>query len=262
MVQTAENMQHFTDMNDLIGYQIQLENFEGPLDLLLHLIKSDELEIWEISISRITNQYLEYLELMEAMNVEIAGDFMVMAATLMRMKSQKLLPRPVTADENGEVPLTEEELIQRLIVYKVYKEAAATLKKKEDVAGPRFPRGFTPRLPDDYKYPLKDVSLFTLIKALQEIDQKEKTAPPVHEVQMEEIRLEDQVAHVLSRLEQVSGKLNFTTLLSEDCRRLEVAVTFLAVLELSRQQVVSVIQDRPFEDIWVVSREYEGAVAL
>jgi segregation and condensation protein A len=262
MVQISDNMQHFSNMEDLVGYHVQLENFEGPLDLLLHLIKSDELEIWEISISRITNQYLEYLELMQAMNVEVAGDFLVMAATLMRMKSQKLLPRPVLADEDGEIPLTEEELIQRLIVYKIYKEAAATLKSREEVAGPRFPRGYAPRLPDDYKYPLQEVTLFSLVKALQQMEHKDHVAPAVHEVQMEDIRLEDQVAHVLSRLEQRQGRLKFTTLLTDDCRRLEVAVTFLAVLELARQQVVSMVQDQPFEDIWVVSREYEGAVSL
>ncbi len=243
------------------NYQIQLDNFEGPMDLLLHLIKSDEVEIWEISISRITTQYLKFLDLMEAMDVEVAGEFLVMAATLMRIKSQRLLPRPPVQDENDDDLITEEDLINRLLTYKTYKEAAASLKKREEDAGPRFSRGYSPSLPGDYKYPLKEVSLFSLIKAYQEIDQRETNAPPVHEVIMEDIRLEDQVAHILSRLGEVQGRLHFSTLLSEDKPRLEIVVTFLAVLELAREQVVRIIQDKPFEDIWVESRENEGAIA-
>jgi len=261
MIQAAQNTQENDIMDEQNPYFVHLENFDGPMDLLLHLIKSDEVEIWEISISRITAQYLQYLEMMEAMNVEIAGEFLLMAATLMRVKSQRLLPRPPTAGDLDDELITEEDLINRLLTYKIYKEAAASLKKREEDAGPRFSRGFQPHLPDDYRYPLKEVSLYTLIKSYQEIELRDHDAPTAHEVLLEDIRLEDQVAHVLTRLGEGKGKLHFSALLSEERTRLEIVVTFLAILELAREQVLRVIQDQAFEDIWVETRDCDGAVA-
>jgi segregation and condensation protein A len=240
-------------------YLVRLDNFEGPLDLLLHLIKQDEVEIWEISISRMTRQYLEYLQLMEALNIEIAGDFLVMAATLMRIKSQGLLPRPPAAGDEDE-PTTEEELIQRLLAYRLFKEVAESLRRQQEDAGPRFPRGFVPRLPDDFVYPLAEVDLFTLVATLAQIEARDIPAPPVHHVQLEDVRLEDQVALVLRRLEEQGGRVTFGSLFEPEPRRLELAVTFLALLELTRQQVVVLMQDQPFAELWIMSRECEGIV--
>jgi len=242
-------------------YLVRLDNFEGPLDLLLHLIKQDEIEIWEISISRIARQYVEYLELMEALNIEIAGEFLVMAATLMRIKSQGLLPRPVIPGEGDDEPVTEEELIQRLLTYKLFKEAAGALKKRQEEAGPRFPRGHNPQLPEDYQYPLQTVDLFSLTEALRNIERRGPREETVHEVHLEDVRLEDQVAFVLSRLEETGGRVTFRGLFRPDSGRLEFAVTFLAILELARQQVITLMQDLPFTEIWIVSLETEGAVA-
>ncbi len=241
-----------------VSYLVRLDNFEGPLDLLLHLIKQDELEIWEISISRITRQYLEYLELMEALNIEIAGDFLVMAATLMRIKSQGLLPRPPAAGDDDE-PTTEEELIQRLLAYRLFKEVAESLRLRQEEAGPRFPRGFVPRLPDDFVYPLAEIDLFTLVKTLAEVETRDVPAPAVHHVQLEDVRLEDQVALVLRRLDEEGGRTTFNGLFGPEPRRLELAVTFLALLELARQQVVVLMQDQPFAELWITSRECVGA---
>lgn len=245
----------------LDDYLVRLDNFEGPLDLLLHLIKQDEIEIWEISISRMAQQYVEYLEMMESLNIEIAGEFLVMAATLMRIKSQGLLPRPVTDREEDDELLTEEELIQRLLTYKMFKEVADSLRKRQEEVGPRFPRGFAPRLPDDYTYPLQEVDLFALVKALQEMECRKPVEEAFHEVRLDDMRLEDQVALVLTKIEEAGGRLTFGNLFGPEPRMLEVAVTFLAVLELARQQVVVVMQDQPFEEIWIVAREYVGAVA-
>jgi len=239
------------------GYFVRLDNFEGPLDLLLHLIKQDELEIWEISISRITRQYLEYLEVMEALNIEIAGDFLVMAATLMRIKSQGLLPRPPATGGEDELS-TEEELIQRLLAYRLFKEVSEALRRRQDEAGPRFPRGFVPRLPDDFVYPLAEIDLFTLVQALAQVEARDAPVPAVHSVQLEDVRLEEQVALVLRRLEEQGGRTTFGSLFGPEPRRLELAVTFLALLELARQQVVILMQDQPFAELWIVARESEG----
>ncbi len=257
MIQIATESQVMESPPD--GYFVRLDNFEGPLDLLLHLIKQDQLEIWEISISRITRQYLEYLEVMEALNIEIAGEFLVMAATLMRIKSQGLLPRPPARDDD-DAPLTEEDLIQRLLAYKLYKEVAASLKKRQEEAGPRFPRGYRPGLPDDYVYPLQEVDLFALVAALAQMERRAPDAPPIHSVRLEDVRLEDQVALVLRELEEHQGRLTFGALFGEQPTRLEMGVTFLAVLELARQQVLTLMQDLPFTQLWIVSREYEEAV--
>jgi segregation and condensation protein A len=241
------------------AYRIRLDNFEGPLDLLLHLIKQDEIEIWEISISRITRQYVEYLELMEALNIEIASEFLVMAATLMRLKSQRLLPRPAAPGDDEEI-LTEEDLIGRLIAYKLFKEVAADFRRRHEETGPRFPRGHQPTLPNDYMYPLKEVDLYTLVRAFQSIETRETPPPAVHQVQLEDVRLEDQVALVLERLEKRAGRITFGEIFERRPTRMEIAVAFLAMLELARQQVVCILQDQVCGAIWIVSREVEEAV--
>ena len=242
-------------------YLVRLDNFEGPLDLLLHLIKQDEMEIWEISISRIAQQYVAYLELMEALDIEIASEFLVMAATLMRIKSQRLLPRPVVPGEDDDEPLTEEEFIQRLLTYKAFKEVAASFRKRREEAGPRYARGFYPGLPDDYSYPLQEVGLYTLLKALSGMERRAPVAEAIHEVHLEEVRLEDRITLVLARLEESRGRLRFAQLFDSEGRSMEIAVTLLAILELAHQQVLQLMQDQTFGEIWIISSECPEAVA-
>jgi len=240
------------------GYLIRLENFEGPLDLLLHLIQEAEIEIWEISVSAITAQYLDYLQRMEALNVEIAGEFLLMAATLMRIKSKGLLPRPVAVGAEDDAPQSEEELIQRLLTYKVFKEAAAALAVRQAQAGPRFARRFRQGLPADYEFPLQEIDLYLLVKTLHEVEQRHRAAPAaVHQVRLDPVRLEDQLTFLLARLEASAGGLTFRELFGAASRGIEIAVTLLAALELARQQVVLLLQDEPFGDIWIRSRLLE-----
>ncbi|MCK4412751.1 MAG: segregation/condensation protein A [Candidatus Eisenbacteria sp.] len=244
----------------LPAYLVRLENFEGPLDLLLHLIKQAEIEIWQISISKITKQYLDYLRRMEALNVEIAGEFLVMAATLMRIKSKRLLPRPPIEDADEDEPQTEEELIARLMTYKMYKEAAGRLRKWREDAGPRFPRGFRPSLPPGHELPLREIDLFLLAKTLREIEQRRREeAEAVHQVELESVRLEDQLTFLLGQLEAGNGQVAFGRLFTPQTQPVEIAVTLLAALELARQQVVLLLQDDSFGEIWVRSRLSEGA---
>jgi segregation and condensation protein A len=235
------------------GHPVDLEVFSGPLDLLLHLVQRERIEIWEISISRITEQYLAHLRSLEALNVEIAGEFLVMAASLMRIKSQMLLPRPVLPLEDTDgMPVTREGLIQKLLEYRRYREAASSLRALEDARARSLPRGFTPNLPSDHMYPLREARVTDLAAYLREVVRRERSAP-THEVQLEEIRLEDQIAHIVLTLAECDRPVRFTDLLRRPHIRLEWIVTFLAMLELARQKSVTVLQEIPFGEIWIAS---------
>lgn len=254
------------------GHPVHLEAFEGPLDLLLHLIKRDKMEIWEISISRITRQYLEYLSTLRALNIEVAGDFLVMAATLMRIKSQNLLPRPsfLPEMEEGEEPLTRDGLIARLVEYKKYREAARSLLRMEAAQSRRHPVGAVAAIGSGHVYPLREPRLFDLVEYLRDLlDPKEPT--PGHYVHLEEIRLEDQLEWVRDRLaadaelEEIPGcaesGIPFTRLLRRPWLRMEIAVTFLAILELARLQQLRLWQRRALEEIWVLARSAREVAA-
>ncbi len=254
------------------GHPIHLETFDGPLDLLLHLIKKDQVEIWEISIARITRQYLEYLATLQALNIEVAGEFLVMAATLMRIKSQNLLPRPSTLLEmdDDEVPLTREGLIARLVEYKKYREAARSLARMESAQSRRHPVGAAASIGAGHVYPLREPRLIDLFEYLRDLlDRKEPS--PGHHVHLEEIRLEDQLEWVQERLacaegfEPIPGAsevgIPFTRLLRRPWLRMEIAVTFLAILELARLQQLRLWQQRALAEIWVLARSVGEAAA-
>lgn len=239
------------DTTQFRGHPVDLEVFSGPLDLLLHLVQKDRIEIWEISISRITEQYLGHLRSLEALNVEIAGEFLVMAATLMRMKSQMLLPRPsISEEESSSVPLTREGLIQRLLEYRRYRDAASCLRRFEEERQKTLPRGWTPSLDKDHRYPLRAARLVDLAAYLREVLGRDQEVAQ-HEVQLEEIRLEEQIEHLLYMTEEHKRPLRFVELLRRPGLRLEWIVTFLAMLELMRQGRIVVLQERPLGEIWI-----------
>ncbi len=249
------------------GHPVRLESFEGPLDLLLHLIRKDEIEIWEISVSRITRQYLEYLAEMRALNIEVAGDFLVMAATLMRIKSQNLLPRPsVTGDDDEEEPMTREALIERLIEYRKYREAARTLARMEGDQSRRHPRGAPQRLDPGFKLPLREPNVVHLADYLRELLDR-KDPEPGHRVVLEEYTLEDQIEWVLSVLDDPSRReklpgdggegVRFRSLLRRPGTTLETVVTFLATLELARLQNLWILQAGMSEEVWLRERGVE-----
>src|SRR5437870_3513400 len=168
---------------------VRLARFEGPLDLLLHLIKRDEIDIYDIPIAHITQQYLQYLELMHKLDLEVAGDFLVMAATLMRIKAKMLLPLPAV-DEEEQPGDPREELVQRLIEYRQFKEAASTLRSREDERRLVHERGMLPGEDDAGPLPLARVSLFALIDALNHVLSR-VPEPAVYEVEAEAFGVED-----------------------------------------------------------------------
>ncbi len=224
---------------------VKLERFEGPLDLLLHLIKRDEVDIYDIPIAHITQQYLAYLDLMRSLDLEVAGEFLVMAATLMRIKARMLLPLPAPEEEEAEDP--REELVQRLLEYRQFKEAAGALQEREADRRLRFERGLVPGEDEGGPLPLAPATLFDLLDALNRVLAR-LPERSVYEVQGESFTLEDQMALIQRRLAE-EHPLRFSRLL-ESCRvRMEAVVTFMALLELIRLGEVAILQSELFGEI-------------
>ena len=233
---------------------VKLERFEGPLDLLLHLIKRDEIDIHDIPIAHITKQYLQYIELKRALDLEVAGEFLVMAATLMRIKAKMLLPVPKADDEEDEGD-PREELVQRLIEYRLYKEASETLKSQEGLRRTLFERGMVPTEDDAGPLPLAPATLFDLLEALNRVlaRRPERT---VYEVRTEQYDIEDKMS-LIARTVFEEGRLAFSTLILNARARMEVIVSFMALLELIKLGRVIVTQDANFADILIMPRLHQ-----
>jgi segregation and condensation protein A len=236
---------------------IKLARFEGPLDLLLHLIKRDEVDIYDIPIAHITQQYLAYLELMRILDLEVAGEFLVMAATLMRIKAKMLLPLPAVGDEGEEEGDPREELVQRLIEYRQFKEAAGTLKTREGERRLLFTRGMVPGEDEAGPLPLAPATLFDLLDALNRVMSRlpEQT---VYEVHHEVYDVEEKIALIAS-LAAEQGRVTFESLLLRCRERLEMIVMFMALLELMKLGRVAVAQTEHFGEILIEYRAPEGS---
>jgi len=233
---------------------VKLERFEGPLDLLLHLIKRDEIDIYDIPIAHITQQYLAYLELMRAFDLEVAGEFLVMAATLMRIKSRMLLPQPAVGEEEEEGD-PREELVQRLIEYRQFKEAASTLHLREAERRRLFARGMVPSEDEAGPLPLAPATLFDLLDALDRVMSR-LPEPAVYEVQGEVFDVEQKMTVIAAALAE-QGALSFGELLLKCHTRSEMIVTFIALLELIKLGQALVVQTEAFGDISIVFRTPE-----
>ncbi len=236
-----------------MNYKLKLDIFEGPLDLLLYLIKKDDIDIKDIPIVSITEQYMQYIEMMKMLDLDIVGDFLVMAATLMHIKSKILLPPdPVEEGEEEEDP--RDELARRLLEYKRFKEIAGELQEKEQAMKDYFPRVVDEeerkRLHDDAKEVYIEANLFDLITAFSEALRK-VPEEQLHEIITEEFTVEDkrrEIRHLL--LESESFNLN--RVFERARTKVEAVVTFLAVLELIRLQEIKIVQKRSFSDIEVI----------
>ena len=236
---------------------VKLPRFEGPLDLLLHLIKRDEIDIYDIPIARITQQYLTYIELMRSLDLEVAGEFLVMAATLMRIKAKMLLPLPAVGAEEEEGSDPREELVQRLVEYRQFKEAAGTLKSREEDRRQLFERGMVPGEEEAGPLPLAPATLFDLLDALNRVMAR-IPEHAVYEVQAEAYDVEDKMSFIARTVAEQGGVSFFV--LMERCRaRAEVIVTFIALLELVKLGRIAVAQAEPFGDIQIVARIAEGS---
>jgi segregation and condensation protein A len=237
-----------------LPYQVRIENFEGPLDLLLHLIKKNEINIYDIPIAMIAQQYLEYVEAMEDLNLNVAGEFLVMAATLLQIKSRMLLPVDETAEDDEDGPDPREELVRRLLEYKQYKDAAHRLDGQEKMWREIFSREPGPPVePEMDEALLENISLFDLVDALQGILNRNPGRKLI-EIIPDNLTVRERMNLILETLEGKES-VSFASLFEESCHRLVVIVTFLALLELIRLRVARVFQAETFGPI-LVSRTF------
>ena len=231
-------------------YKVQLNNFEGPIDLLLYFIRRDELNIYDIPISKITKEFINTLEEWKKVHLHIAGDFIVMASTLMRIKAKLLLPRP-ELDDDGEIMDPRTELIQQLIEYKRFKEAADLLKNLSKKRGLNFSRQLETIISEEHlkdeENIIIDISLFDLAKVFKNaIDNMPVVSQ--FELSREPVKLEDQKSFIFKLFDR-DGRLRFSAILTKLNTRMKVVVTFLAILDLVREGICSIIQDEIFGEL-------------
>jgi segregation and condensation protein A len=238
-----------------LTYQITFPSFDGPMDLMLHLIKEHELDIYDIPISTITTEYLAYLEIMRSLNLEIAGDFLVMAATLMQIKSRMLFPVDPTPDQPEEDPRLE--LMRRLIEYKKFRDAADQLSDLEKNRHRLFPRN----VPGDVKEVgeeehLVEMTLFGLLAAFKDVlihTQEDVRA----EISRPEVTVSQKINDLMDVL-QVERKVVFRPFLTSCRTKIEKIVALLALLEMIRLKLVRVFQNKVFDEIEVYLIQNEG----
>jgi segregation and condensation protein A len=233
-------------MEDII--KIKIPAFEGPFDLLLHLIREHKIDIYDIPISLITSQYLEYIEIMKELNLEIAGDFLVMAATLIQIKSRMLLPPDEEApSEEQEDP--RRDLVQRLLEYQRYKDAALDFRTKEDEWLKVFHREPLSDEEEGELY-LFDLSLFDLLDAFRNI--LEKAPSEIVSITKETLTVKNRMSMIMEIIEEHEA-VRFEDLFKEGITRIYLIVTFLALLELIRLGLARAYQEREFGNIWVIN---------
>src|SRR5687768_12612418 len=229
--------------SQLDAIKIKVEAFEGPLDLLVHLIKKNQMNVYDIQISVITKQYLEYLDLMQELNLDVASEFLVMAGTLIHIKSKLLLPRPETAAGD---PMDEEDprdaLVRRLLEHQKFKAAAELLHEKETLRSAQWARPdarIEEIAGDDYE-PEIEVDLFSLLAAFRQVLERARERPPVV-LPGEQISIETRIDQLLERLSETEA-CGFTDLFETDASRADMIVTFLAMLEMIRLKLIRVFQ--------------------
>ena len=238
-----------------LPYQVRIENFEGPLDLLLHLIRKNEINIYDIPIALIAQQYLTYIEAMKDLNLTVAGEFLVMAATLLQIKSKMLLPVEETAEDEEDGPDPREELVRRLLEYKTFKEAARQLDTQERMWRDIYSRtpGVSEEAAESDEAMLDNIGLFDLVDALQGILNR-NPGKKLLEIIPDNLTVRDRMNVILEALEGQES-IGFEALFESASHRLVIIVTFLALLELIRLRTIRVYQAESFGPI-LLSRTF------
>jgi len=239
-------------------YQVKLDAFEGPLDLLLHLIKQYEIDIYDIPTAEITEQYMEYIHTMQKLELNVASEFLVMAASLLAMKSQMLLPKQeIEADDEEYMEDPRQELIERLIEYRKYKEASKELKDREDDASETYTRPAT--IFEDFlaDQPVErgDASIYDMLSAVQNLFNRRKWDGPLEtKIERMEIPIEERMDDILTQVKQSEKGVLFEDLIEYPTRPYIVA-SFIAILELMKGNEIHCYQESHFESIRVFSME-------
>jgi segregation and condensation protein A len=232
-------------------YKVQFEVFEGPLDLLLYLVKKEEVDIYEVNLTKIATQFIEYIEVMRELDLEIAGEFLVMASTLMYIKSRELLPVDQQVQPEGEVEEEDPrwELIRQLVEYKKFKDAAVQLQEREAEQDRIYPR-----LPGKLEFeassppPRPEVSLFDLINAVSQVLKRFQLREGSRDIFEDKWTVSEKI-DLLRRTLGAKSRVRFSELFEQTTSRSEVVVTFLALLELIRLKHVVIFQREPFSEI-------------
>jgi segregation and condensation protein A len=237
----------------LEAYPVRLEHFEGPLDLLLHLIKRHELSIYDIPIAAITQQYLDYIDVMQEMNLDVAGEFLVMAATLIHIKSRLLLPRVDPSQEDPDED-PREALVRRLLEHQKFKAAAELLHERETLRSAQWtrPDGPIAEIAGEAPEPEIEVDLFSLIAAFRSIVERGKQRPKVY-LPTEQIPIEDRIEQLMAMLSETEA-CGFEDLFADVQSRAGMIVTFLAMLEMIRLKLIRVFQSGSMGPIRVYKR--------
>ena len=235
-------------------YPVRLDNFEGPLDLLVHLIRRHEIDIYDIPIALVTEQYLKYLELMQELDLDVAGEFLVMAATLIQIKARMLVPRPEAAEEEEDAGDPRDALVQRLLEHEKYKAAAELLHERQTERSAQWMRPDS-RVADIAGEPIEreiEVDLFSLLQAFQAVMARARERRPL-ELPAEQISIERRIEQLHARLSETDA-CGFEDLFEGDSSRAELVTTFLALLEMVRLKLVRLFQSGPFAPIRVYRR--------
>lgn len=234
-------------------YKVTLPIFEGPLDLLLHLIRENEIDIYDIPIAKVTEQYLAYLSLMESLDLEVAGEWLVMAATLLEIKSRMLLPEDPRDEESEDEKIDPRlELVERLIEYEKFKGAAEIFREREEMRSKVFSRGAA-ELDFDLKptLVLENITANDLLSLLQTI-LSDVGEEPVTSIQRRKITVRMRMREIWRKVSQASEPISFQELFDDVYTRVEVVITFLALLELLKAQSVKVKQAKAFATIKII----------
>jgi segregation and condensation protein A len=240
-------------MDDIINIKVPV--FEGPFDLLLHLIRDNKVDIYDIPIAEITGRYLQYIEMMKELNLEIAGEFLVMAATLIHIKSRMLIPPDEEApSEEQEDPRLE--LVQRLLEYQRFKEAAGDFRNREENWMKVFRREPFSPAEDDAELSLFDISLFDLIGAFKKI--LDKAPPEIASITKETLTVKDRISVIMEIIEGQEA-VRFEDLFRDGITKIQLVVTFVALLELIRLGLARAYQEREFGNIWVINPAKQSA---
>jgi segregation and condensation protein A len=239
------------DPDSLSSFHFKLPVFEGPLDLLLHLIREHKIDIYDIPIIKITRQYLVYVDLMKELNLDIAGEFLVMAATLIHIKSKMLLPPDIEeAEEPAEDPRAE--LVRRLLEYQSFKDSSVSLRKREEIWKNIFHRP----LPDknDFEFEpasaLIEANVFDLLTAFRKL--LEKAPEQAAEITREKLTVSDKINFIVERLEDAEG-VRFEDLFDKGLTKITLVVTFIALLEVVRLGIAKIYQEKAFGIIWIIN---------
>lgn len=236
-----------------MDFRVDLNIFRGPLDLLLYLVRKHEVEIAEIPIAAITTQYLEYLSVLQELNVDAVGDFVAMAATLMEIKSQQVLPRSGEVEEDLEDP--REELVRRLLEYKKYRDAASILEERSRQWQQQYPRlslDLPPRERDLAEEPIQEVELWDLVSAFARILRTADLTRP-SSIVYDDTPIHVWMARIQERLKQ-QGRVSFNSLYEPGMHKSALVGVFLAVLELVRHHQLAADQNNLFGEIWLRAR--------